>query len=109
MYPLYQADQSHASEAEALSACNGAAPGNDPAVQSCFERDRSIHTHRDATLAFEATYGETRDWPVSIFLVCILPPALVYVLIRFALFGMLRLFSLPKRLSKARLLHRASS
>ena len=100
IYPLYRADQARALEGAQLNACIHAADGKDLARQACNQLDGSVRVAHDAIHAFEATYGEVRDWPISIFLVCLLPPALVYVSIRFVLLGVLRLFSLPKRVSK---------
>jgi hypothetical protein len=83
IYPLYQEDRWRA---EQLSACLDATSGDAPASQNCYDRDKTRVLDRDAINAFEATYGGIRDWPISIFLVCILPPMLCYGLIRFLLF-----------------------
>jgi hypothetical protein len=82
-----------------IIACFDPVSPDDLVRQNRYERDRSTPIPRDPMQAFEATYGERRAWPMSIFLVCIFPPALVYVSIRFAVFGVLRLFSVPKRLT----------
>jgi hypothetical protein len=79
IHPLYQEDRWRA---EQLSDCLDASSGDAPASQNCYDRDRT----RDAIGAFEATYGVVREWPISIFLVCILPQVLCYGLIRFLLF-----------------------
>jgi hypothetical protein len=87
IFPLYQADQARASEAGQLNACIHAAVGNDLAMQACYERGRIAAISRDPIHAFRATYGDVQQWPLSILLVCILPPLLGYGLIRFVLVG----------------------
>jgi len=83
MFPLYQEDQWRAQQ---LSACLDATSGRDRAVQDCYDRDRTRVLARDAIDAFERTYGEIREWPINMFLVCILPALLFYGLIRFLVF-----------------------
>jgi|1186.fasta_scaffold699400_2 hypothetical protein len=81
LHPLYQEDQLRA---QRLTACLHAASANRLATQNCYAQQRIFA--RDAIDAFEGTYGEVRAWPISISLVCILPPLLCYALIRFLLF-----------------------
>ena len=83
IHPLYEEDQRRAQQ---LSACLEVTSATDRAVKDCYNRDRTRALARDAIIAFEATYGEVQEWPISIFLVCILPPMLCYGLIRFLLF-----------------------
>jgi hypothetical protein len=75
-----------ASEAGRHKACLDAAVGNELAVEACPEHGRTVAVAPDGLQAFKATYGDVQQWPVSILLVCILPPFLFYGLIRFALF-----------------------
>ena len=84
IYPLYQADELQAGNEQQLKGCLQAANGHDVTGKHCYDLDRRVRDAHDPMHAFETTYGHVRDWPISIFLVCILPPMLCYGLIRFA-------------------------
>jgi hypothetical protein len=100
IYPLYRADELRELQEEQLSACLRATSGNEPAMQNCYDAERTRVLARDPTHAFESTYGDMREWPVSIFLVCILPPLLCYGAIRFLVFAVSATLPRPQPTSK---------
>ena len=82
IYPLYRADELRAITDRQLSSCLVQIRSHDVSKRGCYERHKDALRAESNLHPFQATYGESRHWPFTIFLVCILPPLLCYGLAR---------------------------
>jgi hypothetical protein len=71
--------------------CLDGAPTNQ-AFESCSDEARFRIEAEFAHSAVEDAYGKPRQWWWSIPLVCLGPPIMIYALIRFLIWGGVRLF-----------------
>jgi hypothetical protein len=85
IYPFYRADELRALGDKQLSSCLVKSGSDNRTIRGCYERQSELLLSDSTLHPFQATYGEYREWPFTIFLVCILPPLLCYGFVRIAM------------------------
>ena len=78
IYPLYQADNWRILQEQKFHSCLHAVGADDQAAKGCTDLKSAAMLDWNFLHPFESTYGDYRKWPLTVSLVCLVPPLLCY-------------------------------